>query len=294
LRWKLALSSPLQKKKRKKGEEYRQILNALSLPGGAASFGDDPLYHEASVKHPKEKTLVSHMQGDVTLAGKDFDAKLSCGRFCGIARQGRFLLPNILASSFITINGKTYPFKSRSSISFEGEAGTGLRDDLVIDGYLEKQDSTAHLIVEYEFRGDAPELLISSVLRYPRLTAGQTVDMLAPLVISLMAVKNTVRVGVDATCPDGSHSVYDIAGADGWKAVPAMMWSLDSPDARIVLSCAPPGERKWGLCFFRLVKRKGLRILEANPFGSPIPVAGSIVSGKTEASGLLIGLGERS
>jgi hypothetical protein len=293
LRWKLALSSPLQKKRRKKGEEYLQILEGLSLPGDAASYREDARFPDASVRHPKGKTLVSHMQGEVTLAGMCFDARLTSGRFCGITRQGRFVLPNILAASFITINGKTYHFRSGSTVSFEGETGTGLRDDLVLEGSREIRDAAGHLTVEYEFRGDMPELFISAVVRYPRLSAVQTVDALAPLVISLIAAKGAEVAALHVVCPDGSEASYRITGADGWKGIPGMSWSLDSPEGRIFLHCAPPGERKWGLCFFRLVKRRGSSILEANPFGSPIPIAGRLVSGKVEALGLLIGLGER-
>ncbi len=298
LRHRLSLASAYQRKKKKKNEDYRKILNLLAFPPG---FAESPMEGNAvapSARKDNGKTLVAHMQGDVALAGRDFDVRLSGGRFSGIVYRGRYLLPNIPASSFMTICGKTFHFKTRSSISFEGDDGTGLRDELSLETgngrrHREAVDaSRCNLAIEYEFRGDAPELFIGAVLSYPLFTAGQIVEALAPLAIPLTELRGHGPARVEAICPDGSRAVHVITERDGWKPVSAMTWLVEAQGARILLHTAPPAEKRWGLGFFRITRSRRRRLLEANPFGSAIPTPGPLISGKTEAFTLFIGIEE--
>ena len=285
LRENMAAVSYLQRKKKKKNEDYRKILDHLSYRG----IWDSSTEKYAHEEKTREKTLVAHMQGDVMLAGSDFDVRLSGGRFYGLVKQGRPITPGIPASSYMTIKGKTYHFKSRSAISFEGDAGTGLRDDLMLDPAFPQGANGGRLGIEYEFRGDVPELFISVSLKYPDFQ-DQTVDDLAPLVLSLAELEPGASGEIAVTYPDGSSAHYAIMESDGWKAVPGLSWHIRTSAGGIALHASPVSERKWGLCFFRVVKKRGRRQLEVNPFGTPRPFPGTLVGGKTETHSVLIGL----
>jgi hypothetical protein len=282
LRRNIAAISYLQRKKKKKNEDFRKILEHLSYCGAWDVGSTDKGMHEDKTR---EKTLVAHMQGDVMLAGSEFDVRMSGGRFFGLVRHGAFITPNVPASSYLTIMGKTYHFKSRSAISFEGDAGTGLRDDLLLDAALDG----GRLSIEYEFRGDAPELFISVSMKYPRFQT-QTVDAIAPLILSLAEIGPEGSAEIAAVYPDGSTAQYALGESDGWKAVPGMSWQVRTSMGGIALHASPVSEKKWGLCFFRVVKTRGRRYVEVNPFGSPDPIPAALIGGRTEAHSLLIGL----
>jgi hypothetical protein len=289
IREKLDSSSSYQKKKRKKNDDYKKILSLIasaSSPDDASQEADEP-----AGKAGRDTTLVAHMQGDVALAGESFDVRLTGGRFCGIERRGRHMVPAIVASSHITISGRTYAFKSKSAISFEGNDGTGLRDELVAEIERDRAEKEAALLtVEYEFKDNLPELFISAEIRYPLLSREQIVEGAAPLLLSLLELEGGVPASLEVTYPDGSMARHQFTEKDGWKPVPGMRWTLEGRWGKIHLQTAFPVEKRWGLCFFRVTRKKGRRILESNPFGSSIPVAGSIVSGRKETHTILIGL----
>jgi hypothetical protein len=284
-RAKIALASGYRLRKRKKNEEFRKILTILSPQGVPASVEATETRPLPEKRKQRKKSLLAHMLGDVTLAGKEFDVKLSTGRFCGIMIRNAFILPNIPSSSFITVNGRTYGYRMVSSVSFEEDDGTGLRAEL-----SGEYPTRGGLILEYEFAGENPELRISAVIRYPLLAPEQTLDGSAPLIFTLQELPQNEPALISVLCPDGSEARHLLQETDGWKPIPAMSWSIGAPGKRIILSAAQPPERKWGLCCFRVAKTKGRRMLEANPFGGPAGVGGAAVSGKTENHSLFIGL----
>jgi hypothetical protein len=279
----ISFLAQIQRKKRKKNDEYRAILDGLSF----SSLWDEGRADIGAPAETREKTLVAHMQGDVTLAGTAFDARMSGGRFLGIAKQGRFLTPNAPAQSSMTIGGKTYRFKSRSAISFEGDAGTGLRDDLVLEfGSPRGGMDAGRLGIEYEFRGDASELCITAVLKYPNLQGRETVDAVTPLsfIVAEQGPDSPIQIAVEN--PDGFASSLSLEESEGWRAVPGTRWRIRG----IELRAAPGMEKKLGICFFRVVKARGKLMVEANPFGCPHAIPAALVSGKTETHSLAMDL----
>lgn len=289
IRKKLDAASPLQKKKRKKNDDYREILSILSSPDPAPR-GPGAGEKAAGSARADGKVLIAHMQGDVALSGRHFDVRIRGGRFCGIERQGRRVTPDYPAASSITVMGKTSPFKSRTSVSFEHGDGTGLRDELAAEMELSRgRKDTAGLTVEYEFQEGSPELLISAELRYPR--CGEVViEGTSPLVLALSELAGDEPAVIAVTCPDGSGSRHLIRERDGWRPIPGMQWTMEADGLMIHLAASPASERQWGLCLFRVTRRRGRRIVEANPFGSSTPVSGQWVSGLTERHSILIGL----
>ncbi len=290
IRKKLDAASPLQRKKRKKNDDYRGILSILSSSDRAPQPPDAGEKTTAGSAQADGKVLIAHMQGDVALSGRLFDVRLRGGRFCGIERQGRRVTPDFPAVSSITVMGKTTPFKSRTSVSFEHGDGTGLRDELAAEMELERgRKDTAGLTVEYEFQEGSPELLISAELRYPR--CGEVViEGTSPLVLALSELAGDEPAVIVVTCPDGSGSRHMIREKDGWKPIPGMQWTTEADGLMIHLAASPAIERQWGLCLFRVTRRRGRRIVEANPFGSSTPVSGQWVSGLMERHSILIGL----
>jgi hypothetical protein len=285
LRKKLDAASAFQRKKRKKNDDYHAILCLLAsphAPGSLPAVGQD--------REKNGKVLIANMQGDVALSGSLFDVRFRGGRFCGLERQGRRLTPDIAASSSVTTSGKACPFKSKSSVSFEHSGGTGLRDELFTELECERgRKEIAGLTVEYEFREERPELVIRAELRYPRCD-GVVVNGTAPLVFALSELDGSSPALIAVTCPDGSESRHLIREKHGWKTIPGMRWAVEANGALIQLSASSEAEKRWGLCLFRVTRRRGRRMLEVNPFGSSTPVAGASVSGLTERHTLLIGL----
>jgi hypothetical protein len=290
LRDRLAAALVVQQKKRKKNEDYKKILDLLVLQDTFADTGSGKRTEEGAGTRRHERTLVAHMQGDVTLIGSHFDVRLSGGRLRGIMKNDNFVTPGDCTASFITVNGKTFAFKARGAISFEGDSGTGLRVDLEPDGKSAAAFSGGSLSLEYEFRGDLPELNISLTARYPKLTAKQIVNALVPLSLPLLELKGGASVSLDVVCPDGSLAGYELTEKDGWRLIPGMTWSTGAPGRRIFLSAGQAADGKWGIFFFRIAKKRGRRVLEVCPFGSPLPVPGMMVSEKREVSSLLLGL----
>ena len=280
---------PLARKRRKKVEEYREVLSTLSpgaprdqeREGGRESAGGGGTAMEARLP-------VAHMLGEVTLAGSDFDVKLSGGRFCGIVRRGEALLPARPVRSYIRVGGRTQSFRTKSSFSFESDRGTGLREELVLDGPAGLGGS---LDIEYTFRDDSPLLTILADIRYPRLGADDVVEELTPFSIALTECR-AASASVEASAPDGSTAVYTVSDRDGWVAVPgaAHAIALRGGD-RLVLRFAREEARCWGLPFFRVARSFGRKaILEVNPFGCPAPLPVRWVSGRRRTFALLLGI----
>jgi hypothetical protein len=262
-------------RRRRRSDEHQRVLEALS--------GNPPGTTAEEAVEAREKRPIAHMQGEVTLAGKEFDVRILGGRFCGITRGRTALTPALPASSFLVVSGRSVAFKGRSSISFEAEGVTGLREELGLDG-----PSGGRLVIEYQFSGDSPELLVSGAIRYPTPAAEAPLTESAPLVLALAEVPGTAPAEVSAVCPDGTRAVYRVGEGPRWLAVPGMQWTVPGPVCGVRLRTPPGAEKRWGLCFFRLRTRGRRTVLEANPFGSPAPAAGALEG--EEAFSVLVSL----
>jgi hypothetical protein len=228
------------------------------------------------------------MLGEVALAGTAFDVRLNGGRFYGLTRRGVDLLPAMPARSYVRIDRTITHFKTRSSFSFEGEDGTGLREELGFGG----QDS-ASLNVEYSFRDDSPLLTIDVDVCFPLLADGAVVDEYAPFGLVLRELAKGETATVEARAPDESTSSVTLSGSDGWVALPGAEHTVKlAAGGSAVLRYAPRDARRWGIPFFRIVRVRGKRFLEVNPFGSYAPTAGAALSRRREKFSLLLGVEE--
>ena len=226
------------------------------------------------------------MLGDVALAGRDFEVKLSGGRFCGITQHGSWLLPSRPALSYLRMQGRTTPFRTLSSFSFEGENGTGLREELGMEG----EDGT-RLSIEYSFYDDSPLLSVHAEISYPRLAAVRVVEEYAPLAITLAELPKGGRITVEAIAPDESQAAITLEDKSGWVLLPGAVHRIGRTDGRCILvQFAPHDRKRWGIPFFRVVKTRGGRFLEMNPFGSYAPVPAAVLGGRRETFSLLLGL----
>ncbi len=277
--------APLARKRRKNTDEYREILVTLS-PGVPREYECEGASEDGAAR--EARLPVAHMLGEVTLAGSDFDVKLSGGRFCGIARRGEAILPARPARSYIRFAGKTQPFRTKSSFSFESDGGTGLREELVLDG---SAGQGASLDIEYTFRDDSPLLTIFADIRYPRMSGDGVVEELTPFSIAL-AESRAASASVETSAPDGSTAVYTVSDRDGWVAVPGAAHAVAlRGGGRLVLRFAREDARQWGLPFFRVARSFGGKaILEVNPFGCPAPIPARWVSGRRRTFALLLGI----
>jgi len=268
------------RKKRKKNEEYDALLNRLgSTADGAAPAGTE------SLDPHRQLRLVAHMLGEVALTGSLFDVRIHGGRFCGVTRQGNDLMPLRPALSYIRTGRSLWSFKTQSSFSFESERGTGLREELGMDG-----KEGALIRVEYAFRDDSPLLSISLEVRFPDFPAGTQVDEYAPLAIALRTLKKGEPAAIEISAPDGSSSSVEVSQESGNVFAPGAGYRIRRPDGGwIVLQFSSPG-RTWGLPSFRVARARGGRILEINPFGSYTPVPGAVLGGQCARFSLRLGL----
>jgi hypothetical protein len=279
--------APLARKRRKRAEEYQEILSTLS-PGALRDHGGES-GSGGEARGPREARLpVAHMLGEVTLAGSDFDVKLAGGRFCGIVRRGEALLPARPARSYIRVAGRTLSFRTKSSFSFESDAGTGLREELVLDSPAAKG---ASLDIEYTFRDDSPLLTILADVRYPRPEADGMIEEFTPFSIALTESR-TGCARVEASAPDGSSASYSIRDRDGWVAVPGAAHAVAlRGGGRLVLRFAREEARQWGLPFFRVARSFGTRaVLEVNPFGCPGPIPARRLGDGSRSFTFLLGI----
>ena len=145
-----------------------------------------------------DRGLIAHMQGEATLSGDVFDVRLAGGRFCGLARgPGSPDAPAPGRSPGCGSNGRTLAARGRSAFSFEGDDGTGLREDLVLE-------PGGSLVVDYTFRGDHPSLAVEASYTFPALTPGAVVEEWAPLALALAEVPRGREIPVAFEAPDGS------------------------------------------------------------------------------------------
>jgi hypothetical protein len=270
------------RKKRKRNDEYRELLSCYSL--GAADT--DPA-HKASSQStlPAGSHLVAQMLGEVSLAGSSFDVRLAGGRFTGIARGGHDFLPLRPARSYLRVSGRHLHFHTRNSFSFEGDGGTGLREVLGIDS-----PERASLDIEYSFREGSPLLEITAEVRWPAMPPAETVDEHAPFVITLRELGRSEEALITAEAPDGSTASLR-AESSAWMVVPAALHRVPlAGGATLLLQPAPAGSRGWSLASFRVAREGRKRFLEANPFGGWFPTPAALLSERRERFSLLIGI----
>jgi hypothetical protein len=228
--------------------------------------------------------LVAHMLGEVILAGREFDVRLNGGRFHGLVRKGSDLTPPGPAGSYLKLRGRPRSFRTVSSFSFDSGAGTGLREELKLEGFSE-----GTLSIEYGFREESPLLCISAEIHYPVLDPAGVVEEYSPLTLALSEGREPAWV--DSSAPDGSKGRHLLSPGSGWVAAPCASLRVRNPRGGWLVLRFPPTEgRGWGLPFLRLRRAMGRYVLEANPFGSYGPVPASALSGKRERFTLEMGV----
>lgn len=285
LRQALAAPAAGARKKRRKNGEYRARLASLSLNTASASpaAGETNADSRDGDLHNGSR-LVAQMLGEVALAGNGFDVKLAGGRFTGIMKAGRDLLPLRPARSYLRVDGKAWHFRTRNSFSFEGDAGTGLREVLAIDSREE-----ASLSIEYSFCEGSPMLEITADMRWPVLAPGTVIEEHAPLVIALRELERSEEAVIETETPDGS--VSSLRAGDGrWAVMPGAFHRVALAAGTLFLQLGPSGTRGWNLPSFRVAREGRKRILEANPFGGWSPLSAAVLSGRREKFSLLIGI----
>ncbi len=282
-RQRLELAAPLSRKRRKRAEEYQRLLAILS-PGPLA----EPGQQGAPRKAPSARLPVAHMLGEITLAGSDFDVKLAGGRFLGLTRRNVPLLPLHRAASYLRVAGRTHAFRGRGSFSFETAGGTGLREELTLDGI---GDRTGALSVEYSFEDGSPRLCIHAEISWPRLDEGAAVEECVPFAIVLRELTGATAC-VRADAPDGSSCQYTVRDGEGWLAVPGTRQEVDlEGGGRLVVRWAEEAARRWGIPYFRVSRCLGRRRgLELSPFGAAAGLAGRWLSGTREFFSLSLGV----
>jgi hypothetical protein len=273
-------TAAISRKKRKKNDEFHDLLCRLGSAADGTARG------ESDSHDPRRRLrLVAHMLGEVSLTGSLFDVRIHGGRFCGVTRRGNDLMPPRPAQSFIRTGRTLWTFKTLSSFSFESERGTGLREELGLEG-----KEGAFIRVEYAFREDSPLLSISLEVRFPDLAPGGKVDEYAPIAISLRTLKKGEPAAIEVSAPDGSSSSVEVSEKSGNVFVPGAWHRIRRQDGGwIVLQFTSPG-RTWGLPSFRVARGRGGRFLEANPFGSYSPVPGPALAGRAARFSLRLGL----
>ncbi|MCX5670529.1 MAG: hypothetical protein NTU94_04310, partial [Planctomycetota bacterium] len=140
LRRRLAAAEGMRRRRRRRSDETRDLLAQLS-----AATTDPPVPAPGPPRRYTDRGLIAHMQGEATLSGDAFDVRLAGGRFCGLVRGRETLTPQRPAVSWLRVNGRTIVARCRSAFSFEGDDGTGLREDLVLE-------PAGSLVVDYTFR----------------------------------------------------------------------------------------------------------------------------------------------
>ncbi len=277
----------MARKKRKKSEEYRDLLQHIT-PTAGPQDGPPGSAGAASDNSSRRQRLVAVMPGEVTLAGSAFDVRLSGGRFAGAVRRGKELLPRRPAQSYLRIRGTASCLRTLSSFSFESDAGTGLREELGIDG----RDG-AVVCIEYSFRDDSPSLWIAAELRLPDFGSLTRIEEYVPLSIALRDLGRRETVTVESTAPDESRATVSLGEGADWVLMPGAAHRIQRSDGGwIVLRHSSPAGRRWGVPFFRVVRTRAGSTLEVNPFGSFAPVSGAELRGRRESLTLLLGLEE--
>jgi len=267
------------RKKRKKNDEYRELLTGLSL-----ASAPDPQDASRTPLARDGAQLVAQMLGEVALAGNGFDVRLIGGRFTGITKAGRQCLPARPARSYLRVGGKTLQFRTMNSFSFEGDGVIGLREVLGIDS------QEASLDIEYSFCEGCSMLEITAEVRWPVLPPGAVVEEHAPLVISIREVERGEEVVIECAAPDGSASSPRIGG-HRWTVIPGALYRIAlGGGTTLLMRPGPMGATGWGLATFRVAREGRRRFLETNPFGGWSPLQAAVLSGRREKFSLLVGI----
>jgi hypothetical protein len=280
LRRRLETAEGPRRRRRRRSDETRDLIALLS-----AATPDPPVAAPGAPRRYTDRGLIAHMQGEATLSGDLFDVRLAGGRFCGLARGREALTPLRPALSWLRVNGRTLVARGRSAFSFEGDDGTGLREDLVLE-------PGGSLVVDYTFRGEQASLAVEAAYTFPALPPGAVVDEWAPLVLALAEVPAGRDVPVAFEAPDGSSGTCRVAEQDGWRPAAGSRFRVKAGATEIVLATAPGGPAAWGLFLFRVAKvGTGRRVLEVNPCGAAGPLPAATLAGSSGSFGFTIGLG---
>jgi hypothetical protein len=279
LRRRIASVEGSRHRRRRRVEETLDLLSRLS-----AGTADPPPPAPEPPRVYADRGLIAHMQGETTLAGVAFDVRLAGGRFCGLARGREALTPLRPAGSWVRADGRTLAARGRSAFSFEGDEGTGLREDLVIE-------PGGSLVVDYVFRGDDPALSVEGSWVFPGLPPGSAVEEWAPLVLALSDLAPGREVEVAYEAPDGSTGTCRLTERDGWRPVAGSRFRVPGGDGSLVLETRGDTSR-WGVFLFRIARgRVGRRILEVNPAGAVGPEPAGPIAGTHGTFAFSIGLG---
>ncbi len=279
LRRRIASVEGSRRKRRRRVEETRDLLARLS-----AGTPDPPPPPPEAPRRYVDRGLIAHMLGETTLAGVAFDVRLAGGRFCGLSRGREALTPQRPAGSWVRADGRTLAARGRSAFSFEGDDGTGLREDLAFE-------PGGSLVVDYAFRGDDPVLCVEGSWVFPGLPPGAAVEEWSPLVLALADLAPGREVEVAFEAPDGSTGTCRLAERDGWRPVAGSRFRVPAGAADMVLETR--GEAPaWGVFLFRIARsRLGRRVLEVNPAGAVGPVPAGQLAGTRGTFAFSIGLG---
>lgn len=279
LQRRLAAVEGLRGRRRRRSDETRELLALLS---SATPVPSSPV--AAAPRRHADRGLIAHMQGEATLSGEAFDVRLSGGRFCGLVRRREALTPLRPAGSWLRVNGRTIVARCRSAFSFEGDDGTGLREDLVLE-------PGGSLVVDYAFRGDHAVLAVEVAFTLPALAADATVEEWTPLAFALAEMPPGREAPVALEAPDGSTGTCLVAERDGWRPAAGSRFRVKGGSAEIVLATRSSGPAGWGVFLFRIARAgPGRRVLEVSPFGAAEAVPAASLAGSHGSFGFSIGL----
>jgi hypothetical protein len=279
LRRRIASVEGARRRRRRRVEETRDLLARLS-----AGTPDPPPPPPEPPRVYADRGLIAHMQGETTLSGIAFDVRLAGGRFCGLSCGREALTPLRPAGSWVRADGRTLAARGRSAFSFEGDDGTGLREDLVIE-------PGGSLVVDYAFRGDDPVLSVEGSWLFPGLPPGAAVEEWAPLVLALAELAPGREVEVAYEAPDGSTGTCRLTERDGWRPVAGSRFRVPTGDGCLTIETGGNAPA-WGVFLFRIARgRFGRRVLEVNPAGMVGPVPAELLVGTRGTFAFSIGLG---
>jgi hypothetical protein len=285
VRRRLMTVGALRRKTRRRNDEYRRILPLLT-EGRGTERREDGCAEEA-LPAPQGRTLLAQMQGEVSLAGRDFNVLLSGGRFSGITCAGRTVLPRFPAESSLTVRGARLAFRTSSAFSFEGDGCTGLREEL----QLERHHKSS-MMVDYFFLEGFPHLLIHVDVAWPDLGRDAPIDACVPFGMRLFPVHATEEILIHGSGP--KENVLRISSGMRGGAATAVSGSflhVSRGNDGVTLSFPTASGSSPGLVHFRVVKDGNGSWLEANPFGNWSAFRSDWADGRRECYSLAIGVG---
>jgi len=282
VRRRLEAAESLRRRKRKPTDETRELLALLS-----AATREPEAPTSIAPKRHADRGLIAHMQGETTLSGETFDVRFAGGRFCGLVRGRESLTPARPAVSLLRVDGRTLAARGRSAFSFEGDDGTGLREDLAIE-------PGGSVVVDYAFRGDHPFLAVEASFTFPTLPPEAVVEEWTPFAFALAEASPGREASVAFETPDGSTGTCLVAEGDGWRPAAGSIFRVKAGAAEIELTSGSGGIPAWGVFLFRIARAgPGRRVLEVSPFGTAGPVPAAALAGTSATRGFTIGLGRQ-